>query len=106
MEFYWKGKTYDTDKHVYVVGRTYGRQESWYSYDKGDPFYDSNDIIKCKQGTIKHIYMDYNHGQSFVSGFDIEVPSYDYRLDSNKVVFAESPIKARQLYEDIARGKI
>ena len=68
-------------------------------------FYESNATIKCKKGTIINIYMDYNHGQSFVSGFDINVPSYQFRLNSNKVIFAESPQKARKKYDDMAREK-
>ena len=105
MEFYCNGKTHDTDKYLYVVGITYERNGSWYPFKKGDSFYGPKDIIKCKQGTIKRIYMDYNYGQSFVKGFDIEVPSYDLSLDRNKVVFAESPQKARKKYDDMVRGK-
>lgn len=104
MKFLFNGETYDTDKHLFVVGRTYDKV-SWYSYDKGDSFYESNTIIKCKKGTIKRIYIDYNHGQSFVSGFDINVPSYHFRLNSNKVIFAESPQKARKKYDDMVREK-
>lgn len=106
MKFYWKGKTYDTDKHVYVAGYMYDRKSNWIPFDRENIKNYPGFIIKCKEGTINRLYIDYNHGQSFVSGFDINVPSYYHRLDSNKVIFAESPIKARQLYEDIARGKI
>lgn len=104
MKFLFNGETYDTDKHLFVVGRTYDKV-SWYSYHKGDSFYESNATIKCKKGTIISIYMDYNHGQSFVSGFDINVPSYQFRLNSNKVIFAESPQKARKKYDDMVREK-
>ena len=51
MKFLFNGETYDTDKHLFVVGRTYDKV-SWYSYHKGDSFYESNATIKCKKGTI------------------------------------------------------
>ena len=102
MKFYYNGKTYDTDMHLYVVGNTY---LNWYPIYK-DYHSHHNGSLRCKKGTISCIYVDYNSGQSFVSGFDIYIPSQMTTLDSRKVVFAESPIKARQLYEELQKGEL
>lgn len=104
MNFICNGKTYDTDKPLYIVGRDFGKG-SWYPFENGGSLCASEATVKCKKGTIKQICMDYNHGQSFVSSFKMDIPSYGNFVNSNEAIFAESPIKARKLYEERRRGK-
>lgn len=96
MQFYYGGKTWDTDKPVYVVGHRY-KDGSWF------PFRENQTInanvgwtVKCKRGTIRNINVDYNFGQSFVCGFEIYVPSYDGTLRTSEVIIAGDSAKGHE----------
>lgn len=110
MQFYYGGKTWDTDKPVYVVGRLH-KGESWFPlrYDwasNGDWIGDWIGAVKCKQGTIRNIHIDYNFGQSFVCDFEICVPPYGVALSVSKVIVTETPHNAKKmLLQKIREGE-
>lgn len=105
MVFYYKNEYWDTDKLVYIMGYGYESRgsSSWYAVKKKEIVL-GYAKLKCKQGIIKSVHFDYNFGQSFVTGFTVEITSAGKSLyeeyQSGDVIVSHSHVKARKMYEN------
>lgn len=111
MKFRFKGIEFDTDKYVYVLCHyhkdTYHGGE-WCHAINYDMYRTTPGIksypIKCKRGVIKNIEVDFNHGQSFVTNFEVEVKNYHGKINIKNNFIAHTTKQARELYDEALKG--
>lgn len=99
MKFYCQGREWDTDKPVYVAG--FVIRKSWFSVK--NIVNDGEEVekygLKCRQGVISKIYMDFNNGQSYVKDFQISIPKERDNVNAHDCIISDSAKGAAELYK-------
>jgi len=92
MEFLFDGKTWDTDKKVYVAG--FVLIKTWFPLHKSGDWDVEKKIQynpKCRQGYISELHFDYNNGQqSFVKNITVFIPKECKSYNANDCFVASS----------------
>lgn len=98
MEFYYKGKNWDTNKPVYVAFTAPSKMRFGTPIPQKDA---KGEIEKCRQGHIIEIHIDPNSGQSFVTDFGIKVKNYSNdKIMASRYLVAESPKQVRVMAKE------
>lgn len=103
MNFYFKGETYDTDKHYYVAGYEI-MKGSWFPLSLDETrsrvILERHPLV-CKKCVIENIGFEFNNGQSFVNSVTLYSKKQHQSFDVSRHIVSHDPKILKKYVSDL-----